>query len=189
MLRQDEVASDDFLCKVCLKSRTGSASYGNARNSFFDNQMSVSLIEAKKNFLINIEQIDLRERAEFEIMDEAGEGRTLDGQVNEETEALADAIELLSSALSDEALYPSSSRASSRSPKPVAQLKQNQPLLHRGTKGDDSSQSDLSESPNYSSSHSDTNYTDDEHSESDDQVEGGGKDDFGLLMVIHSSPA
>ncbi len=109
--------------------------------------MSVSLIEAKKNFLVNIEQIDLRERAEFEIMDEGKD------DVND---VLAEATTM---AVNGQATDSSSSEPKVRgSPK------------HLSSPDQDDNDEELSESdPNSSSSanHSDTNYTDDEHSESD----------------------
>lgn len=186
MLRQDELLSEEFSCKLCRSSSrlhgfssaaasssssafptplttsfssaavanidssngNGNNSSNNARSSFFDPApMSVSLIEAKKNFLVNIEQIDLRERAEFEIMDEGKD------DVN-------DVLAETTTTVNGQATDSSSSDAKVRgSPK------------HPTTPDQDDEGDYLSEEsdPNSSSSanHSDTNYTDDEHSESD----------------------
>ena len=184
MLRQDELLSEEFSCKLCRSSSrlhgfssaaaaSSSAPFSatplttsfssaavanidssngngnssiNARSSFFDPApMSVSLIEAKKNFLVNIEQIDLRERAEFEIMDE---GKDVDDVLAETT-----------TTVNGQATDSSSSDAKVRG----------SPNKHQTTPDQDDDE-ELSESdPNSSSSanHSDTNYTDDEHSESD----------------------
>ena len=186
MLRQDELLSEEFSCKLCrsssrlhgfssaaassssaafsatplttsfssaavanIENSSNGNSSNNARSSFFDPvpapPMSVSLIEAKKNFLVNIEQIDLRERAEFEIMDE---GKDVDDVLAETT-----------TAVNGQATDSSSSDAKVRG----------SPNKHQTTPDQDDDE-ELSESdPNSSSSanHSDTNYTDDEHSESD----------------------
>lgn len=182
MLRQDELLSEEFSCKLCrsssrlhgfssaaasssaafsatplttsfssaavanIENSSNGNSSNNARSSFFDPAppMSVSLIEAKKNFLVNIEQIDLRERAEFEIMDEGKDD--MDVPVVAETNGQA-------------------TDSSSSEPKV-----RGSPNKHQTTPDQDDNDEDLSESdPNSSSSanHSDTNYTDDEQSESD----------------------
>lgn len=170
MLRQEELLSEEFICRLCRSSsRSGNANHlvspsaslffpsssfaplaptrtfdNSSRSSFFTDHtsqlpLSVSLIEAKKNFLVNVEQIDLRERAEFEIMDE------LAGALAKEEES-------------------------------VVQLETQAPDAAEEEEEGGEGQSDLSESDDpaegsYSSSaHSDTNYTDDEQSESDAPV-------------------
>ena len=180
MLRQDEVANDDFMCKVCLKSRANSNTR-DARSSFFDNQMSVSLIEAKKNFLVNIEQIDLRERAEFEILDEFGDTKVNTDSPSVETDVLNDFVSLTNSPPEEN----NRENEDTTNNNIVTKTEDNSNLNQ--AEEQDSLQSDLSESdPNYSSSRSDTNYTDDEHSESDDLVERDkDDDDFASLMVMH----
>ncbi|OTF71466.1 hypothetical protein BLA29_014440, partial [Euroglyphus maynei] len=83
---------DDFICKICSKLQSrqiiedgggGSNStamtnpsvfsslMNDSKNAFLaqaplSSSLNLSLMEAKKNFLENAQQIDLRERAEFE---------------------------------------------------------------------------------------------------------------------------
>ncbi|XP_075679302.1 molecule interacting with CasL isoform X2 [Dermatophagoides pteronyssinus] len=88
---------DDFICKICLKIRSrqiddidndsnniimttstgstfsNSSMINDSKNAFLSqaplsSSLNLSLMEAKKNFLENAQQIDLRERAEFELI-------------------------------------------------------------------------------------------------------------------------
>lgn len=72
-LRIDELDTDndDFICKLC-RSRRDFTRLADARNNFFSSSLNLSMIEAKKNFLVNVDQIDFRERAEF-VIDEPTE--------------------------------------------------------------------------------------------------------------------
>lgn len=85
-LRNDELSTDnDFQCKFCQTRQLLSSinTSGTARSSFYTNQptatiadtssstskappLTTNLFEAKKNFLYNVDEIDFRERAEFE---------------------------------------------------------------------------------------------------------------------------
>lgn len=96
-LRHDELMAsiDDFICKICSKIRsrqivddgsfnsnimtTSSSGVGSIFGSSvidsksvsqtpLSSSLNLSLMEAKKNFLENAQQIDLRERAEFELV-------------------------------------------------------------------------------------------------------------------------
>lgn len=168
MLRQDEMINENFICKVCLKSRAHKPQ-SDTHNSFPNNLLSVSQIEAKKNFLVNIEQIDLRERAEFEIVDESD-----DCKMTYSTLSIEDESSDFSNLVNSES---------------TIENHQNEPFEESASYLNNhdelgSSQSSLSQSDlNLSAVNSDTNYTDDEHSESDD-VYDRHKDDEFLLTVI-----
>lgn len=59
-LRHDEIFNTDYVCKICAKSRTIVPS------TSFQKPLA-NHTEAKKNFLTNVQHVDLRERAEFSL--------------------------------------------------------------------------------------------------------------------------
>ncbi|KAJ6220064.1 hypothetical protein RDWZM_005876 [Blomia tropicalis] len=172
ILRPDEIAEEEFTCKVCLKSRKNPVQQ-DARSSFFSNKLSDSMIEAKKNFLVNIEQIDLRERAEFEIMDESDETKGGEG------DDYVEPIDEDQDNNNDNHISGPSSRTESdvtfdsgKSTEVLDEVNDDAEDPDKEVNNNElgSSQSDITESDrNYSRSNSDANYTDDEQSESSER--------------------
>lgn len=141
LLRHDEFENDDFVCKICLRSRTNITS--SFRNAFFSFSN-----EAKKNFLINVEQIDLRERAEFELLDNVNSVEHLPVVDNDNLNSSDVQIET----------------------KEEVQAINGEGTSKELVKNEDAHtpESELSSDVDFSEKVSDENYTDDEFSENDD---------------------